>query len=114
MGLVGDVLDILLDDEEFNPDFTIRNKMGYDIHEVYVSESDDDDWGDDCLDEDTIIEDGERCEISFETNSRHRWWDLRIVDEEGDEVIFEHFDLSQVRVITLYYDDDGEAVADYQ
>jgi len=103
--------DILGDDEEFNPDFRVRNRTGYDIHELYVSESNSDDWEEDVLG-DEILEDGDSTEVEFDTNSRHRYWDIRIVDEEDDEAVFEHIDLSRTSRVTLYYDDDGDPCAD--
>ena len=105
--------EILGDDEEFDPDFTLVNRSGYEIHEVYVSESDNDDWEEDILGED-ILEDGERMNINFSTTSRKRYWDLKTVDEEGDEEVYERFDLSRIRKITVYYNEDGEAEAEYQ
>lgn len=105
--------ELLGDDEVFNPDFVLVNDTEYDIHEVYVSESDNDDWEEDILG-DNILRAGERLNIDFSTNSRKRYWDIKTVDEEGDEEIYERFDLSRVRKVIVFYNEDGEAEAEYQ
>ena len=104
--------ELLEDDEEFSPDFELVNNTDYAFHEIYVSESDSEDWEEDILDED-VLESGQTLNISFDTDSRQRYWDLRIVDEEDDETIFEHFDLSRIRKITVFYE-DGEMQAEYE
>ena len=117
MGIFDDVLnaldEVLDENEEFDPTFQLINDTEYDIHEVYVSSSDSEDWEEDILDED-ILPAGERLNVNFYTDSRKRYWDLRVVDEEGDENVFEHFDLSRVHTIILSYNEDGEMEAEYQ
>lgn len=107
MGLLDALDELLSDDEEFDPDFRIVNDTGYEIYELYVSESVSDTWDEDVLDDDTL-DDGESMMVRFSTTSRHRWWDIKIVDEEGDEAVFDHIDLSRVSRVELYYDDEGD------
>ena len=115
MGFLDDLADLaelLAEDEEFSPDFVLVNQTGYEIHEVYISESDNDEWEEDILGDDILGTD-ESMNVNFETDSRKRYWDIKTVDEEGDEEIFEQFDLSRVTKIILYYDEDGNAQAEY-
>lgn len=107
------VNEVLSDDESFDPTFQLVNDTRYDIHEVYVSPSDSDDWEEDILGEDILPVDG-RVNINFSTTSRKRYWDIRVVDEDEDENVFERFDLSRVHTIILSYNDDGEMEAEYQ
>ena len=104
--------ELLEEDEEFSPDFELVNNTDYAFHEIYVSESVSEDWEEDILDDD-VLESGQTLNINFDTDSRQRYWDLRIVDEEDDETIFEHFDLSRIRKITVCYE-DGEMQAEYE
>ena len=45
---LGELLD---DDEEFDPSFVFVNETGLEIHEIYVSESDNYEWEEDILGE---------------------------------------------------------------
>ena len=105
--------EVLGEDEVFDPTFQLVNDTEYDINEVYVSSSDSDDWEEDVMGED-ILEAGARLNVNFNTDSRKRYWDIKVVDEEGDENVFEHFDLSRVHTIVLTYNGDGEMEAEYQ
>lgn len=85
-------------------DFTLVNKTGLDIAEVYVSPSDSNDWEEDVLG-DNSLDDGEEVTIHFNRDSTAAKWDLRIVDEDGDAVVWKGFNLLKVSKITLYYKD---------
>ena len=45
-------------------DFTLRNRTGYTIEQVYVSAANDNNWGEDILGRDTM-KDGDSTEIQF-------------------------------------------------
>ncbi len=96
-----------------NIEFTITNSMGLTIHEIYVAPSVDEDWGSDCLDSETVIEDGEGCHIELETEETVELWDIRIIDAEENEYVFEQVDLSEIEEMELYFDEDGEPVFSY-
>ena len=105
--------ELLEDDEEFDPTFVLVNETGLEIHEIYVSESDNDEWEEDILGDD-ILEDGQELNVNFSTESRKRYWDIKTVDEDGDEEVYEHFDLSRVTKVTVFYNEDGDAEAEYE
>lgn len=111
MGFLDALNNMLSDDKEFIPKLRVRNRTGYDIHELYMSESTSDDWEEDILGDD-ILEDGDMTNINFESVSSQRYWDIKTVDEDDDEAVFEDIDLSKTTRVTLYYDDDGNACVD--
>ena len=85
-------------------DFTIVNKTGYTINELYVSSAKSDDWGSDVLGRDTLPS-GESGDITFESGTRGCKWDLMVVYDDGEEAVWDDaFDLCSIRAITLRYD----------
>lgn len=82
-------------------DFDIVNKTGYDIYYVYVSASNDDDWGEDVMDED-VLEAGQTVHIRFSGSSNQDMWDIMVEDGDGNQTTWEGFDLSEVSKVTLY------------
>ena len=83
-------------------DFTLVNKTGLTISEFYVSPSDDDEWGEDVLGRDVLMH-NDKIDISFARKEKACKWDLKIVDEEGDSVVWNNFDLCKAEEITLLY-----------
>ncbi|NVK03186.1 MAG: hypothetical protein HWD92_00125 [Flavobacteriia bacterium] len=60
--------------------FTIANNSDWDFYEVYISSSSSDSWGDDRLGSDILYSGGEQSFLLSEGT-----YDLKIVDEDGDE-----------------------------
>lgn len=84
-------------------DFTLVNKTGVVIHNVYITAHDADDWGEDILGQD-VFGDGEETDIEFDKIEDVCKWDLRISDEEGNAIEWEGIDLCKWSVVTLYWD----------
>lgn len=84
-------------------DFTLVNKTGLIINELYVSPSDDDEWGEDVLGRD-VLKNNERVDISFSRKEKACKWDLKIVDEDDDPIVWEDIDLCKAEEITLKYE----------
>ena len=60
---------------------TITNDLGaWDIHYVYISPADSDEWGEDLLGEDEILEDGQELTTEVEVGT----YDIRLLDEDQD------------------------------
>ncbi len=91
--------------QEAKQDFTLVNKTGYDISEVYLSASHADAWEDDLLaDEDDNFGDGESKTVHFKAKVKTCLWDLKVVyDEDDSSAIWHDIDLCQVSKITLRY-----------
>lgn len=61
----------------------IVNKSNWAIHEMYFSPTDDDEWGEDQLGDHTI-ETGDQFTL---TGVPCDSWDVKVVDEDGDECV---------------------------
>lgn len=90
-------------------DFELLNRTGLIIAELYVSPTSDDEWGEDVLGRD-ILRHGETVEIQFSRKERECFWDMRIVDEDDDEVVWEKLNLCEASHITLRYE-NGQPTA---
>jgi len=81
-------------------DFRLENRTGINIHSIFMSSHDSDEWGDDLM-EDDILRDGEDLDLEFHPKAGARLWDLRIEDKDGDSVEWEGIDPSKFEVLTL-------------
>lgn len=72
----------------WSADYVLRisNKIGVDIHQVYVSHEKSDDWEEDVLDEDEILGAGENFKINL-TDYPSPWFDVLAVDENGKKYV---------------------------
>jgi hypothetical protein len=95
---------------EGDQDFTLHNATGVEIHEVYISAHDVNDWEEDVLGTGTLA-DGEETEITFDPDEEAEHWDIKIVDGEGDNIVWESLKLTEITDITLNFK-DGKAWAE--
>jgi len=86
-----------------NLDFTLVNKTGLTINEVYLSPTNDDEWGEDVMGKD-VLNNGEKVEITFSSSETECNWDLKIVDEDKDDVEWTKLNLCTANEITLMYE----------
>jgi len=84
-------------------DFTLRNRTGYGISEVYISAANDNDWGEDILGRDTMPN-GDSTEISFSHSESACTWDLKIVFSDEESAIWKGFNLCEISEISLKYE----------
>ncbi|MBQ9406798.1 MAG: hypothetical protein IJU37_08720 [Desulfovibrio sp.] len=84
-------------------DFTLVNDTGRPICDVYISPDNARDWQEDLLRNDKYcLPSGESIDISFDRSFRGvKMWDMRIVDDKGNETIYEDFNLMQISNIRL-------------
>lgn len=83
-------------------DFTLLNRTGVAIHELYVSPDEKDDWEEDVLGAD-VLKHNESLDITFSRSEKSCDWDLKIKDEDGDEIEWDSLDLCAASHITLLY-----------
>ncbi|WP_210208201.1 hypothetical protein [Rhodoplanes roseus] len=84
-------------------DFTLVNRTGYDISEVYVSPGKANDWEEDILGDDGL-EDGDSVNITFRRAGKTCIWDLKVVYSDDDSsAVWHDINLCQVEKITLRY-----------
>ena len=105
--------EILQDIPECSMEFTLLNRMGISIVEIYAAPMADSDWGGNLLEAEKALEDGDDREILLDAQQCWRYWKLRLVDEDGEESIWEAIDIAQVSEVMVYCDDDGGLCADF-
>jgi hypothetical protein len=93
-------------------DFTLVNETGVEIHALYVSPADKDEWGKDILGKDTLAS-GQSAEIKFSPKEEADKWDLRVEDSKGNSIEWTDLDLTEISKLTLHYA-DGKATADVE
>lgn len=96
---------------EGQQDFTLVNKTGYEIDQVYVSSAHTTDWEEDVLGQDTLGN-GERVNIHFSRGTKGCSFDLRVVYTDESEAIWENIDLCTTEKITIRWNKKtGETTA---
>ena len=96
-------------DQSGKQDFTLVNETGVEIHKVYISPHDSNDWEEDILGRDTLPS-GESVDIKFHRNEKAGMWDLRVEDSKGNAIEWENLNLLEISKVTLHYK-DGKATA---
>jgi len=91
-------------------DFTLVNKTGVEIHQVFVSAHSSDEWEEDILGKDTLP-DGESVEISFSPKEKADSWDLKVTDASDNSIIWENLSLTEITDVILHYK-NGKATAE--
>ena len=81
-------------------DFTLVNKTGVIIDQLYVSPTGDNEWGEDVLGVDTLPN-GKSVDIAFAPEEAAEYWDIKIVDTKEAEVVWKKIKLTQIAKITL-------------
>lgn len=83
-------------------DFTLFNKTGYDIAEVYVSPAKSKAWGEDVM-EDKVLEDAHSVPITFQAKNAICNYDLKVIFTDGDEAYWTNFDLCTISKIQIFW-----------
>ena len=91
-------------------DFELHNETGVEIHALYVSAHDKNEWEEDILGQDTLA-DGQSLEIKFSPKEEADKWDLRIEDAQGNSVVWDNLTLTEITDVFLRIK-DGEAFAE--
>ena len=93
-------------------DFTLINRTGFDIAEVYVSAHSKDDWESDVMGK-GLLASGASVSIHFAPSNKTKDWDLKVVDGAGKSIVWENLDLLQISRVTLHYT-GGKASAEVE
>ena len=86
-------------------DFTLVNKTGKILDQVYVGPTASEEWGSDIMGKDVVGED-ESVSITFHPKATAKHWDLKIVFQDGSSSVWTNFDLTTIEEITVSYKDD--------
>jgi hypothetical protein len=87
-------------------DFTLFNRTGVDIYSLYISPSDTNDWQEDILGQDMMLN-GADLHITFDRDEAAEKWDLRVADKAGNWLMYSDLNLPQINEIIL--EEDGVA-----
>jgi hypothetical protein len=83
-------------------DFTLVNRTGYDIREVYISPAHSNNWGRDRMG-DGVLENGKGKRFAFSDHAACKQ-DIQVVfDDDGSKVTWENVDLCELEKITIKY-----------
>lgn len=83
-------------------DFTLINRTGYQIDQVYVSSSRQNSWGPDVLGRGVLVNNGS-VNITFPQKSSECMWDMRVVYNDGDRSEWRQLNLCRISRVTLYW-----------
>ena len=86
-----------------NHDFTLVNKTGYTIDQIYVSAAGRKSWEEDVMGRDALAT-GESVQITFDRGEQDCLWDLKVTYEDEDEAVWNRLDLCELSKLTLHYD----------
>jgi hypothetical protein len=90
-------------------DFTLVNKTGYDIKEVYVGPTTSEDWGDNILK--AVLKDGEGLELKFHEKATAEKWDIKVVYTDGETAWWKGYKLTEITKINLFWGKDKGSTA---
>lgn len=91
-------------------DFSLLNRTGYTLREVYISPSNKEAWGNDRMGA-GYLDNGKSRLFKFSDKSSCKQ-DLKVVfDDDESEVIWEDFDLCEINKITLRYNRKSRLVS---
>jgi hypothetical protein len=97
--------------QEAKQDFTLVNKTGYVISEVYVSPSKAADWQEDVMGQD-VLDDGGSVDINFHRSEHACKWDLKVVYKvDNTSAEWSDFDLCSVSKITIHYNANNDTTS---
>lgn len=96
-------------------DFTLVNRTGYEIDQVYVSPAKAGDWEEDVLGRDTLA-DGDRVEITFDRGTDVCRFDLKVVYTiDSTSAEWANVNLCEISSISIFYNDKTDTTsATYQ
>lgn len=83
-------------------DFTLVNRTGYTISEVYVAPSKSSDWEEDVLGQDTL-DDQTTVDIKFSRGEDTCRWDLKVIYDDETTAEWAALDLCTVSKVTIFY-----------
>ena len=84
-------------------DFTVINKTGYQIDQVYVSAVGTKSWGNDIMGRGALA-DGAGVDITFAHGASACKWDMKVVYNDGDTAEWGNLDLCSISKVSLFYD----------
>ena len=88
-------------------DFTVINRTGYQIDDIWVSAASSANWGREVMGRGNVLDDGESVDINFGRNTSACRYDLKVRYHDEDEATWHNLDLCQISKVSLFYDRKG-------
>jgi hypothetical protein len=86
-------------------DFTLDNATGYDLKNLYIGPTSSNDWGDDILGQDTLVN-GQSVEIHFPGGRGETCqWDLKVTYNDDTSHEWRDVNLCAISSVTIHYDE---------
>ncbi|HBC74031.1 MAG TPA: argininosuccinate lyase [Candidatus Wallbacteria bacterium] len=90
-------------------DFTLVNKTGYVISDIFVGPSKAEEWGEDILGKDVVLADGEEVLVKFHPKASVETYDIKVTYQvDNSSVVWYGYDLTKINKITIYYDHEKD------
>ncbi len=85
-------------------DFTVVNRTGYQIDDIWVSPATSRNWGRELMGSGTVLDNGDSYDVSFghATNACH--FDMKVKYHDDDEATWNDINLCEISKISLFYD----------
>lgn len=84
-------------------DFQLYNRTGVDIYAVYISPTGEEDWEENVMDGDVLLN-GADILIKFAPGDQAQFWDIRVEDDEENYLYWEEIDLMSAYEVILNAD----------
>lgn len=95
-------------------DFRLTNKTGYTIDKVYVAPSKSNDWEEDILGKDVLVN-GDWVKITFPKKNQVCRYDLKVVYDDDTPAEWYNFNLCDISRITIFYSESEDKTwAEYE
>ncbi len=95
--------------QEELPTFKLVNLTDVEIHEIYISVSNMQNWGSNLLGKNEVFRRGSEIKLEYPLNSKDRY-DIRCVDSDGKAILYSEINLSLAEKLTLAVDENGQSV----
>ena len=97
--------------QEAKQDFSLANRTGYELKEVYVSPFNSGDWEEDVLGTGTLP-DGNTFAIKFQRATKTCKWDLKVVyTVDSSSAVWKNIDLCSIDKITIRYNKNTDTTS---
>jgi hypothetical protein len=83
--------------------FVLHNETGVEIHSVYVSPHESDNWGSDILGQETLPS-GDSVKVTFDDRENKAHWDLKVTDKNNNSLEWSDLNLIEISDVTLHWD----------
>ena len=95
--------------QEELPTFKLVNLTDVEIHEIYISVSNMQNWGDNLLSKNEVFRRGSEIKLEYPISSKDRY-DIRCVDSDGKVILYSEINLYLVEKLTIAVDENGQSV----